>query len=87
MFISQSLLTIYMDVESKKSILSLKFPPSSIPSTPSPPPIHQKKTLLPFQNNKNFWGNDMNKYENHTDRRIRELHERMRKLGNKKSLA
>lgn len=28
----------------------------------------------------------MNKYENHTDRRIRELHERMRKLGNKKSL-
>jgi hypothetical protein len=29
----------------------------------------------------------MNKYENHTDRRIRELHERMRKLGNKKSLA
>jgi len=29
----------------------------------------------------------MNKYENHADRRIRELHERMRKLGNKKSLA
>jgi hypothetical protein len=29
----------------------------------------------------------MNKYENHTDRRIRELHERIRKLGNKKSLA
>jgi hypothetical protein len=29
----------------------------------------------------------MNKYENHIDRRIRELHERMRKLGNKKSLA
>jgi len=29
----------------------------------------------------------MNKYENHTDKRIRELHERMRKIGNKKSLA
>ena len=29
----------------------------------------------------------MDKYENHTDRRIRELHERMRKLGGKKSLA
>ncbi len=29
----------------------------------------------------------MNKYENHTDRRIRELHERMRKLGRKKRLA
>jgi len=29
----------------------------------------------------------MNKYENHIDRRIRELHERMHKLGNKKSLA
>ena len=29
----------------------------------------------------------MNKYENHTDRRIREIHERIRKIGNKKSLA
>ena len=29
----------------------------------------------------------MDKYESHTDRRIRELHERMRKLGNKKNLA
>ena len=29
----------------------------------------------------------MNKYENHTDKRVRELHERMRKFGNKKSLA
>jgi hypothetical protein len=28
----------------------------------------------------------MDKYENHTDRRIKELHERMRKLGNKKNL-
>jgi hypothetical protein len=29
----------------------------------------------------------MDKYENHTDKRIRELHERMTKLGNKKKLA
>ncbi len=29
----------------------------------------------------------MDKYENHTDRRIKELHERMRKLGIKKNLA
>ena len=29
----------------------------------------------------------MDKYENHFDRRIRELHERMKKLGNKKNLA
>jgi hypothetical protein len=29
----------------------------------------------------------MDKYENHTERRIRELHERMRKHGRKKSLA
>jgi hypothetical protein len=28
----------------------------------------------------------MDKYENHTDRRIRELHERMNKLGNRKKL-
>ena len=28
----------------------------------------------------------MDKYENHMDKRIRELHERMRKLGRKKSL-
>ena len=28
-----------------------------------------------------------NKYENHTDKRIRELHERMRKIGYKKNLA
>lgn len=28
----------------------------------------------------------MDKYENHTEKRIRELHERMRKLGNKKIL-
>jgi hypothetical protein len=28
----------------------------------------------------------MDKYENHTEKRIRELHERMRKLGKKKSL-
>jgi hypothetical protein len=28
----------------------------------------------------------MDKYEKHTDRRIKELHERMRKLGNKKNL-
>jgi hypothetical protein len=28
----------------------------------------------------------MDKYENHADRRIKELHERMRKLGNKKNL-
>ena len=28
----------------------------------------------------------MDKYENHMEKRIRELHERMRKLGNKKSL-
>jgi len=29
----------------------------------------------------------MDKYESHTDKRIRELHERMRKLGNKKNLS
>jgi len=29
----------------------------------------------------------MDKYEKHTDRRIRELHEIMRKLGKKKKLA
>ena len=29
----------------------------------------------------------MDRYQSHTDRRIKELHERMRKLGNKKSLA
>ena len=29
----------------------------------------------------------MDKYENHTDKRIRELHERMTKLGNRKKLA
>jgi hypothetical protein len=29
----------------------------------------------------------MDKYENHMEKRIRELHERMRKLGNKKGLA
>jgi len=29
----------------------------------------------------------MDKYENHTDKRIRELHERMNKLGNKKNLS
>jgi hypothetical protein len=29
----------------------------------------------------------MTKFENHSDKRIRELHERMRKLGNKKNLA
>ena len=29
----------------------------------------------------------MDKYESHTDRRIKELHERMRKLGTKKNLA
>jgi hypothetical protein len=28
----------------------------------------------------------MDKYEKHTDRRIKELHERMRKFGNKKNL-
>jgi hypothetical protein len=28
----------------------------------------------------------MDKYENHTEKRIRELHKRMRKLGKKKSL-
>ena len=28
----------------------------------------------------------MNKYEIHTEKRIRELHERMRKFGNKKNL-
>jgi len=28
----------------------------------------------------------MDKYEKHMDRRIRELHERMRKLGKKKKL-
>ncbi len=30
--------------------------------------------------------NNMNKYENHTDRRIRELHKRMRKFKGKKRL-
>jgi len=29
----------------------------------------------------------MDKYENHTDKRIRELHARMQKLGNRKNLA
>jgi len=29
----------------------------------------------------------MDKYEDHTDRRIKELHERMDRLGNKKNLA
>ena len=29
----------------------------------------------------------MDKYESHTDKRIRELHERMRNLGNKKNLS
>jgi len=29
----------------------------------------------------------MDRYENHTEKRIRELHERMRKLGNKRSLS
>jgi len=29
----------------------------------------------------------MDKFENHTEKRIRELHERMRKLGNRKNLA
>ena len=28
----------------------------------------------------------MDKYENHTDKRISELHARMQKLGNKKNL-
>ena len=28
----------------------------------------------------------MDKYENHTDRRIKELHERMSELGNRKNL-
>jgi len=27
---------------------------------------------------------NMDKYENHTDKRIKELHARMRKLGNRK---
>jgi len=30
--------------------------------------------------------NNIDKYENHTDRRIRELHERMRKFAGKKRL-
>jgi len=29
----------------------------------------------------------MNKYENHMEKRIREIHERMSKLGRKKKLA
>jgi hypothetical protein len=29
----------------------------------------------------------MDKYENHIDKRIKELHERMKKLGNRKNLA
>jgi hypothetical protein len=29
----------------------------------------------------------MDKYENHIEKRIRELHERMHKFGNKKNLA
>jgi hypothetical protein len=29
----------------------------------------------------------MDKYENHADKRMKELHERMRRLGNKKNLA
>ena len=29
----------------------------------------------------------MDKYENHTEKRIRELHERMKKLGNRKNIA
>ena len=29
----------------------------------------------------------MDIYENHTEKRIKELHERMRKLGNKKNIA
>jgi hypothetical protein len=29
----------------------------------------------------------MDKYENHTDKRIRELHARMRELGNRKNLS
>ena len=28
----------------------------------------------------------MDKFENHSEKRIKELHERMRKLGNKKNL-
>ena len=28
----------------------------------------------------------MDKYDNHTDKRIKELHKRMRKLGNRKNL-
>jgi hypothetical protein len=28
----------------------------------------------------------MDKYENHTEKRIKELHDRMKKLGNKKNL-
>jgi hypothetical protein len=29
----------------------------------------------------------MDKYENHTDKRIRELHKRMKEYGNRKNLA
>lgn len=36
---------------------------------------------------KKYWGHKMDKYENHIDRRIKELHERMRKFGNKKKFS
>jgi hypothetical protein len=29
---------------------------------------------------------NMDKYENHEDKRIKELHERMRKIGNRKKI-
>jgi len=35
---------------------------------------------------KKYGGYKMDKYENHIDKRIKELHERMRKFGNKKNL-
>ena len=95
MFIKGFVLSvIFKDVESKPSLLSIKF--NSDASHLSPlqiyPILHpiyeKKKTLLLLYNIiKNLRKNNMNKYENHTDRRIRELHERMRKLGRKKKVS
>jgi hypothetical protein len=46
------------------------------------------KALLPiFQKSKGIGVKNMDKYENHTDRRIKELHERMSRLGKRKKLA
>ena len=50
-------------------------------ASPSNHGLYSLKTI--FENVGDY---KMNKFENHADKRIRELHERMRKLGNKKNL-